>query len=223
MDNKTTARKRELAAIEAELAEVLKREAADVIKAGKLLCEAKKSPDVGHGKWGVWLDQKFSLSERSAQRYMAAYRFAAKNDIVADLNMSPGALYLLIEQDFPKKVIDACVKLSATKRVGRNDVWESYRVHRPAPVVQQPLPRYERNAADIKEAHEEWVRNGKPTFDAQQEVERKRAALHAAKIALSRFKEECDTWLSRMTPEEQKEALRYVTEIVSQQNLPLAA
>jgi hypothetical protein len=197
--------------------EVLKREAANVIKAGKLLYSAKSRVD--HGQWGTWLEQKFSLSERSAQRYMAAYRFAKKNDIVADLNMSPGALYLLAEQDFPKTVIAACVKLSLTKRVGRNDVWESYRRLRPAP--NPPMPRPQRTAADVKAAHEDWVKLGKPIFEAEQKAERKRAAAHAAKIALSRFKEECDLWLSRMTARERKEALRYVTEIVSQKELPL--
>jgi hypothetical protein len=214
-----------LPAIEAKLAEVLKREAANVIKAGKLLCDAKRRVD--HGHWGTWLEEKFSLSERSAQRYMAAYRFAKKNDIVADLNMGPGALYLLAEGDFSKTVIAACVELSLTKRVGRNDVWESYRCHRPRP--DQPaqstdvvrVPRFEPTANEIKQRHEEWVKNGKPTFEAEQKLERERAAAHAAMIALSRFKEECDLWLSRMTVEERHEALRYVAEIVSQQDLPL--
>jgi Protein of unknown function (DUF3102) len=217
--------KRDLSAVEAELLEVLKREAADIIRAGQLLIEAKAQ--IPHGEWAAWLDQRFSLSDRSAQRYMAAYRFAVKYDIVADLNMSPSALYLLVEEDFGAGVISACVELSGTKRVGKKDVWECYRLLRNA--AEQSKDQFPKSGplpgpteAEKREAHQRWVENGKPTFDAEQEAEQKRAAQHAQKIALQRLKEEIDTWLPRMKPEERKEALRYLTEKVAQQELPLA-
>src|SRR4029077_1883540 len=155
--------------------------------------------------------QKFSLSDRSAQRYMGAYCFAVKNDTVADLNMSPSALYLLAEEDFESKVVAACVKLSRTKRLGRNDVWECYRVHRNENEIAKAQPKdwktQEKSAAEKKEAHERWVREGKPALEAEQEEERRRADQHLAKIALARLKEECERWLPRMNPEERKEAL----------------
>ncbi len=219
---------RDLSVITDEIKVVLKRRTADIIKLGGLLCEAKKQ--VGHGEWLPWLSREFSLSERSSQRYMKVYKLAVKYDTVADLNISPSALYMLIE-DFAGFAED-CVTLSRTKRVGIEDVWECYRLHRNAAREQnspwrpdnwEPKPEQgRRTAAEKREAHERWVNEGKPTFDAAQEAERKRAARHAAKIALSRFKEECDTWLPRMTPEERKEALRHLTEIVAQQELPFA-
>jgi hypothetical protein len=217
---------RELAVITDEIKAVMKRRTADIIKLGGLLCEAKVKlkEQVGHGEWLPWLNREFSLSERSAQRYMKVYDLAVKYDTVADLNISPSALYLLIDEDFAP-VVDACVRLSREKRVGTMDVWERYRLNRNEAREQntawitRPEPRHGPTAAEKKEAHERWVNEGKPTFDAEQEAERKRAARHAAKIALSRFKEECSTWLPRMTLEERKEALRYLTEIVAQQEL----
>ena len=224
----------ELSVITDEIKAVLKRRTADIIKLGGLLCEAKKQ--VGHGEWLPWLSREFSLSERSSQRYMKVYKLAVKYDTVADLNISPSALYLLVEEDFATSfpagmrqaipVVEACIHLSRTKRVGIQDVWECYRVRRnmarEVPSWAAPTPLPGATAAERKEAHERWVNEGKPTFDAAQEAERKRAAQHAAKIALSRFKEECSTWLPRMTLEERKEALRYLTEIVAQQELSFA-
>ena len=86
---------RTLAVIADELHAALKRETADILTIGTLLVEAKAQ--VGHGKWLSWLKQEFSMSERSAQKYMKAAEFAAKNELSADLDLSPSALYLLSE------------------------------------------------------------------------------------------------------------------------------
>jgi hypothetical protein len=217
--------RRELSVITDEIKVILKRSTADIIKLGGLLVEAKKQ--VEHGEWLPWLAREFSISERSAQRYIKVFKFAAKHDTVADLNnISPSALYMLIEEDFAP-LARHCVDLSRTKRVGTQDVWSSAgylngHLLKPQKETREDFRPPRPTAAENKAAHERWVKEGKPAFDAEQEAERKRAAQHAAKIALSRFKEGCDTWLPRMTPEERKESLRYLTEIVAQQELSFA-
>jgi hypothetical protein len=71
--------KRDLSAIEADICATLKRGTADIIKVGELLCEAKANKaQIPHGEWVKWLSGKFSLSERSAQKYMRAYKWSRK-------------------------------------------------------------------------------------------------------------------------------------------------
>jgi hypothetical protein len=88
--------RRALSAIADDLRLALKRETANIIKIGVLLVEAKDA--AGHGNFLPWLKREFSMSERSAQNYMRASRFAAewsKSATIADLLLSPSALYLL--------------------------------------------------------------------------------------------------------------------------------
>lgn len=85
--------KRPLAAITDDLRIALKREAADVINIGNLLDEAKAT--TGHGNFLPWIEHEFSMSKRTAQRYMAVFKFAAKYDTVSLLNLTASALYQL--------------------------------------------------------------------------------------------------------------------------------
>ena len=62
---------------------------------GGLLREAKLQ--LRHGKWLPWLTAEFDFSERTAQNYMRAHKFATKNETVADLQLTPTALYFLSE------------------------------------------------------------------------------------------------------------------------------
>jgi hypothetical protein len=110
---------RALKVIEGELRQALKRETADIVKIGELLLEAKAQ--LPHGCWLPWLRRGFSLSERSARRYMGAGRFAktqAKSATVADLALSPSALYLVSGGELPAKAVAAIMKEAASKRVG---------------------------------------------------------------------------------------------------------
>ena len=73
-----------------------------MIQVGRLLMSAKK--EVGHGEFLPWLEKEFSLSEKSAQRYMAAHKFMTdvaapllKSDKLSDLRLRPSALYELVE------------------------------------------------------------------------------------------------------------------------------
>jgi len=112
---------RTLAVIADELHAALKRETADILTIGTLLVEAKAQ--VGHGKWLSWLKQEFSMSERSAQKYMKAAEFAAKNELSADLDLSPSALYLLSEDSHWEDRCDrddatgAVLKIASEERV----------------------------------------------------------------------------------------------------------
>jgi hypothetical protein len=62
---------RTLRVIVGELHRALNAETSNIIKIGELLVEAKTQ--VQHGGWLPFLKKEFSMSERSAQRYMKAY------------------------------------------------------------------------------------------------------------------------------------------------------
>jgi hypothetical protein len=74
--------RRPLKKIAAEIATILKRETKDVIEIGGLLAEAQEQLDE-NAQWLLWLDANFSLSIRTAQRYLAAHAFADKYDTVS--------------------------------------------------------------------------------------------------------------------------------------------
>jgi Protein of unknown function (DUF3102) len=101
--------KRSLAVIADEVRIALRREIADVVKIGELLDEAKDA--AGHGNFLSWLKQECALSERTAQRYMAVHRFAAKYVTVTDLKLTAAALYWLADgaDRLPAKVIDVII------------------------------------------------------------------------------------------------------------------
>lgn len=91
-------KRRELTVIAEEIRIALKSETANILKLGELLVEAKNSRHIKHGQWLPWLTQNFSMCERTAQKYMGAYRLAAKYESDADftqLKLSAGALYFL--------------------------------------------------------------------------------------------------------------------------------
>lgn len=87
--------------ITGDLHRIFRRGTDDVFE-GRLLTLAKE--EIGHGEFLPWLEKSFSLSERSAQRYMAAHEFMKKvvaplfkSDSVSDLRLRPAAIYELVE------------------------------------------------------------------------------------------------------------------------------
>jgi hypothetical protein len=98
-----------------ELHVALRRETADILTIGGLLAEAKEQ--VPHGEWLPWLKNEFSMSERSAQKYVKAADFVAKYELGADLKLSPSALFLLSRYD-RREVTDAVIKAAKEKRLG---------------------------------------------------------------------------------------------------------
>ena len=129
-----------LVKITGELHAIFKRETADVIQIGRLLRSAKK--EVGHGEFLPWLEKEFSLSEKSAQRYMAAHKFMTtvaapllKSDKLADLRVRPSALYELTEMHLRGAVtqadIEAVLKEAAKNWVGSKRLEEILKIRHP--------------------------------------------------------------------------------------------
>ena len=91
---------------------------ADVIEIGALLIEAQDHLE--HGEWLPWVEHELDFSERSAQNYMAAHRFALKYATIADLKLTLGALYELASGNYySDDEIGAVLAIAATERVTR--------------------------------------------------------------------------------------------------------
>jgi hypothetical protein len=127
-------KRRELSVIVDEIHIELKRDTAGIIKIGALLAEAKGQ--VKHGEWLPWLEENFSMSKATAQRYLQVHKFL-KNRTVRDLeaaaNLSASALYDLagdaamaraaIHYYTPEAVEAVLDEAAAGKRVGRDRAW----------------------------------------------------------------------------------------------------
>jgi Protein of unknown function (DUF3102) len=122
-----------LADITDELHAAFKRHKEDEIEIGRLLRAAKK--ELGHGAFLPWLKSEFSLSERTAQRYMAVHQFfvevvarVAKSDKLADLKLRPSALSALqslhSQGELPTEVLQRAVSECRERWIGKADVEE---------------------------------------------------------------------------------------------------
>jgi hypothetical protein len=112
-----------LTKITGELHAIFKRGTADVLEVGRLLSLAKQ--EVGHGEFLPWLEKEFSLSVKSAERYMAANKVAAslfKSDNLTILKLRPSAIYALAEMHSRGAVTEALrqvvLKEAAEKWIG---------------------------------------------------------------------------------------------------------
>jgi hypothetical protein len=75
----------------------------DILEIGARLREVRKA--LYHGEWEKWLDVEFGWSSRTARRYMtAAKAFADKSDMVSELPIDIGAIYLLARPRTPPEV-----------------------------------------------------------------------------------------------------------------------
>jgi hypothetical protein len=115
-------RRRDIELIATELQAALKRETTDIIAIGDLLIEAQARLE--HGQWLAWLEEHFGSTDRTAENYINAARFAAKFETVSNLKLRPTALYLLgrklDELDDPdgfynREVIKAILKAAETE------------------------------------------------------------------------------------------------------------
>jgi hypothetical protein len=105
---------RDLAAIATEIrAKMLS--VTDVIEIGGLLIEAQDH--LKHGEWIPWVARELDFSERSAQHYMAVYRFSLKYETVADLKFTLSALYDLASYDYSEPEVEAVLAVAAQERV----------------------------------------------------------------------------------------------------------
>jgi DUF3102 family protein len=84
---------RALADIEKDLGALVKAQRRNIFKMGALLIAAKAR--VLHGEWLPWLQKHFGASESTANNYMGAAAYLARNPNVGDLKLSMGAVYWL--------------------------------------------------------------------------------------------------------------------------------
>jgi len=141
--------RRPLKKIAAELATVLKSETNSVIKAGRLLAEAKEQLDQ-HGEWLVWLSENFAHSSRTAQRYQAAYAFTLKYDTVSHLRLSTSALYSLVDAERAghHEAVEAALAEAETQWIDDFRVWGIVASLQPPP---EPPPDAEDQAEPLDE------------------------------------------------------------------------
>jgi hypothetical protein len=125
----TTAR--ELATIVAEIHETFRSDTASVVKRGELLTEAKQQ--VKHGEWLQWLCTHFAWDARTAQRQMAAAKWAAKYDSAVVFNLSVDALYALSSGDFSEKVVKTVMAEAAKRLIHTRTIYDIHESLEPPP------------------------------------------------------------------------------------------
>jgi hypothetical protein len=170
MNRKHNASARSLPTIVAAIRKTFRNDIANIIRRGELLEEAKDQLD--HGRWLPWLEDNFSMDERTAQRAMAVAKFAAKYDNLSDLHLTRSALYELSSGDYSAKVIKTVLNEAKSKVVNHLRVWgingELNPPPKPKPVEDIPpesgtdvTPAY--NAAEVQAmAEAEKILDGPP-------------------------------------------------------------
>ncbi len=97
----------ELQAVTARIKDRLTRQVSDIIDTGCDLIEVKSKLD--HGQFENWLTQEFSMTTRTARRFMQAATWAeGKSDTVSVL--TPTAIYLLSAPSTPESVAQTVFK-----------------------------------------------------------------------------------------------------------------
>ena len=160
--------KRAIEAIAKQLQAAMKREVTDIIAIGSLLIEAQEQLD--YGEWLAWLEEHFGSTDRTAENYMNAARFAAKFETVSNLKLRPTALYLLgKELDDPtsfynRKAIKAILKAAETEWINADRAREIAASLQPKPKPLKTLDeiRTEMAAAAEMEAEIDDILAGSP-------------------------------------------------------------
>jgi len=102
----------------------------NVVEIGRRLTEAKRL--VGHGQWGIWLEQEFGWSQSSASNLMRVFEFATSQDhlkfaTVANL-ISVSALYELSRKNVPTEARNEIIeRAEAGEPIGRSQVLDVVR------------------------------------------------------------------------------------------------
>ena len=97
----------DLQAVTARIKDRLVRQVTDIIETGRDLLNVKSKLD--HGQFEGWLTQEFSMTDRTARRFMQAATWAeGKSDTVSVL--TPTAIYLLSAPSTPESVAQTVFK-----------------------------------------------------------------------------------------------------------------
>ncbi|AMJ42343.1 DUF3102 domain-containing protein [Anaerotignum propionicum] len=103
MENLTV---RNLEVIENEIIQLKEQTARNIILIGKALIEAKSQ--LNHGTWGIWLEEKFDFTQRTANKFMQlATTFNVSNSNSLS-NLGQTKLFLLM--DLPDEKRDAFIE-----------------------------------------------------------------------------------------------------------------
>lgn len=116
-----------------------------ILEIGKQLAMVKSKLD--HGQWGDWLTAEFSLTDRSAQRYMAAFEtFGNKPD--ANL-LTSSALMLLSGDTTPEPAREEAIQQAKAtgKSPTKSEVKEIITKHKPPTITVVTLSESETLAA----------------------------------------------------------------------------
>ena len=87
----------------------------------------RRKEQLDHGEWLPWLKKNFGSTNKTAENYMNAARFAAKFEIVSNLKLRPTALYRLgRELDDPtglynRQAIEAILKAAETRWINADE------------------------------------------------------------------------------------------------------
>lgn len=98
-----------------EIKELVNQAVQDMIQIGNKLIEVKKQ--LGHGYFGAWLKIEFTWSDRSAQKFMRAARFAAsffeKEELLNLNNFDASALTLLASKSTSEEAKQKALECAA--------------------------------------------------------------------------------------------------------------
>jgi hypothetical protein len=133
-----------------DIRELVRRQIADVIEAGRALLRVKE--DLPHGAFGPWLSLEFGWTVRTAQNYMsAAERFGANAQHVSHLPVR--AVYALSAPSTPDAARQALVaQVERGDRPTEVEVQQLIRVHKRAEVQARQAARAKARAARAKAA-----------------------------------------------------------------------
>jgi hypothetical protein len=160
---------RTLAVIKDELDIALKRETANLIAIGGLLVEARRH--LRHGEWYPWLEQNFSLSRHSADRYIRIYRESRKSLNLSELKIRPSALYAMFlgppKRRLSPKAIETIKEEARTKWVG---LTRAYQIDREIKLAEEATYRREIQAIESNENPPQNVQDAVPPWESLPEL-----------------------------------------------------
>jgi Protein of unknown function (DUF3102) len=159
---------RTLAVIKDELDIALKRETANLIAVGGLLVEARRH--LRHGEWYPWLEQNFSLSRQSADRYIGIYRVSMKSPNLDDFKIRRSVLYAMFilppKRRLSSKAIEIIMEEARTKWVG----WtRAYQIEREIKLAEEAAHKREIEAIESDEKPVQKVLDAVPPWESLRE------------------------------------------------------
>ena len=156
---------RTLAVIKDELDVALKRETTNIIAIGGLLAEARRH--LRDGEWYPWLEQNFSLSRQSADRYIGIYRLSLKTPNLGDLKIRRSVLYAMFllppKRRLSPKAIETIMEEARTKWVG---LTRAYQIEREIKLAEEAAYRREIEAIESGEKPEHKVQDAIPPWES---------------------------------------------------------